>query len=356
MPITALTFLILSACGSGSELRHGWGTPPFEDPRTDEMVDVDEVASRDTVPARLVTHRTQREETSSLLTSVSSLPPVFRTGGPGGSLRPGLAAASSPGQEGSHTPGAWSVAGLSALLPGAGQGLLHERRGIVYAATEVFLWVARSDRRSRSRTLATRYRDLAWSTARGGTGPRVDGDFPYYERLLNWERSGAFDTDPGIPGTQPEVDDLTFNGSVWAVARGLFFGGDPNPTPAHPGWASALEYYTDRAVTDAFIWDWTGLADDRVEYGALVERSDEASRSAVIFGAAIALNHLGSAIDGWLSARSRARASSEGLAIEALLPSAVSVVPAGRADHGPGVQPRSGTRDRWTLVFQWMMR
>ena len=72
---------------------------------------------------------------------------------------------------------------LSAVVPGAGQYALGQRRAWVYLALEAAGWIWWADRRSSAGRLVNEYRDFAWERARIAAGPRVDGDFDYYERL-----------------------------------------------------------------------------------------------------------------------------------------------------------------------------
>ena len=199
-------------------------------------------------------------------------------------------------------------AALSALVPGAGQLLmLEQRRGWAYLALEALGWVVYADRRAAGGRYRDRYRDLAWEVARLGDGPRVDGDFEFYERMSSWGRSGSFDADPGAPGLQPESDPSTFNGSVWQRARGIY-SVMPGQGPADPAYRAAVDYYSSNAYADAFRWDWSGNAGALERYDELIRESDERFRQAtVLFGAVIA-NHLVSAVDAYVAAR--------GLAVE----------------------------------------
>lgn len=194
-------------------------------------------------------------------------------------------------------------AALSALVPGAGQLLaLDQRRGWAYLALEALGWVVYADRRSAGGRFRDRYRDLAWEAARLGDGPRVDGDFEFYERMASWGSSGRFDADPDVPGLQPEPDPSTFNGSVWQRARGIYSVG-PGQGPTDPAYQAAVDYYSSRAYTDDFRWDWAGDAEALERYDGLIRESDERFRQAtVVFGAVMA-NHLVSAVDAYVAAR-----------------------------------------------------
>lgn len=189
---------------------------------------------------------------------------------------------------------------LSLAIPGSGQLRQEQRRGWAYLALEAVAWSAWLERRHRGGELRTRYRDLAWQEGRIRSGPRVDGDFPYYETLSTWTRSGAFDVQPSTPGIQPEMDADTYNGSIWALARGLFLppeGGQPGS----PEWRRALDYYEDRAYGEPFLWDWSASPGGQAEVARLIEESDDRFRQATLVLGAVLLNHAASAVDAWLS-------------------------------------------------------
>lgn len=195
---------------------------------------------------------------------------------------------------------------LSAALPGAGQYVQGQRRWMAYAAAELVGWLLVIDRRRKGGHLRNRYRDLAWTAAREELteGPRADGAFGYYEDLLRWQRSGAFDRDPERPGLQPETDPGTFNGSIWALARGLFFPPDaPDPEPGDPSYERALEYYEEEAYDPDFLWDWSEAPESWLRYGRTIERSDDRFREATLLTGAVVANHLLSAVDAFVSAR-----------------------------------------------------
>ena len=202
-----------------------------------------------------------------------------------------------------EAPSAGRATFLSAVLPGAGQHVLGQRRKWLYLALEATGWVFYVDRRSSGSDLAGAYRDFAWSEARIQNGPRVDGDFDYYERLSKWGRSGAYDADPGSAGIQPETDPSTWNGSVWGLAERLFLPDGPSTPPTDPQYQRALEYYADRGYDDTFLWDWAGTGSAQEEYTDLISASDDRYRQATNILGGIIANHVVSAVDAFLSAR-----------------------------------------------------
>ena len=201
-------------------------------------------------------------------------------------------------------PGEFRGAPYSVVLPGAGQLAQGQRRWLLYAAAEIATWGLLLDRRQDGLSLRDEYRDLAWTAARGGSGPPIDAGFEYFEILSKWERSGAFDADVGLPGVQPETDERTYNGWLWGLAREIHFA-DPNdpPPPGHPTYEEARDYYESRAYGLDLAWDWRGSQQEMSRYGGLIHESDERLREATIFGGVLAANHLLSATDAFVSAR-----------------------------------------------------
>ena len=195
---------------------------------------------------------------------------------------------------------------LSAALPGAGQFALAQRRWLIYGLAEVGGWLWVIDRRAAGGRLRTDYHDLAWEAARSGvaSGPRVEGDFDYYETLSNWTRSGVFDRDPSRAGVQPETAVDSFNGSIWELASGLFSVPD-SAAEGHPGYDLALAYYENRAYGPTFLWDWSADSSARARFSGLITRSDDAFQNARVLTGIVVANHVISAVDAFVSARLR---------------------------------------------------
>ena len=208
-------------------------------------------------------------------------------------------------QRAETTPSPGGVAGRSLVLPGWGQRELGQRRWWAYAAAEVVFWGVWAQSRRSGADLRREYRDLAWNTARVQSTSRTDGDFEYYERLTKWVRSGSYDADATRSGLQPEQDPSTFNGSIWVLASGLFFGGGPPPDEGSVEFIQALDYYRSRAYGPELLWDWTGQEGERSEFARLIQRSDDRFRRATTAAGAVLANHLLSATDAFVSARTR---------------------------------------------------
>lgn len=204
---------------------------------------------------------------------------------------------------GEGVPGQGETFLASLVVPGAGQWLRGESRGYVYLALEAAGWAAYLHRRSEGRRLRGSYRDLAWRTARSGSaGPRVEGDFGYYEALARYPASGAWDAEPDRPGLQPETDPSTYNGSIWALARDLYLSGDGEP--GSEARSRALEFYRTRGYSQEMAWDWTGDAESLDRFRDLIDESDGAFRHATLLLGVVAANHLVSAVDGFVTGRS----------------------------------------------------
>ena len=139
----------------------------------------------------------------------------------------------------------------------------------------------------------------------GGSGPRVDGNFEYYESMTQYRASGALDVEPGQPGVQPERDPETFNGSIWRLAREIYSLDDPD-FPAEEGsdqYESALRYYTGRAIAPSFAWNWSSNTLQQAEFADLIRESDENLRRGTTMIGIILANHLLSAVDALVTGR-----------------------------------------------------
>lgn len=218
----------------------------------------------------------------------------------------------------------------SAILPGSGQAMRgHYGWAAAFLAAEVGSWWWALDSRAEGHRLRDDYRDLAWSVARGRPEPRVDGPFEYYERLVHWQRSGAWDADPGTPALDPERAPDAFNGRQWRLAADIFLEGRIDALPGSPGYEAALAWYRDRAYGEELLWDWTGRSDARDRFASLIEDSDSALRRASIGVGLVVANHVLSAAEAFVRARLA------GPAVELDL-----VPPSSRALGGPALRIR----------------
>lgn len=202
----------------------------------------------------------------------------------------------------------------SALLPGLGQRSLGKGRWTAFVAAELWAVLQYVDQRSEGRRLEDRYRDLAWLVARRvSSGPRVEGDFEYYEAMTRYSASGAWDADPQSPGVQPEEDPETYNGTIWTLAREIYLpedGGNAEE-PGSPQFEAAIAYYLSRAYTPDLTWSWGNNDLQQAEFARLIEASDENLRQATTMIGIILANHLLSAVDALVIGRLQAQGEEE---------------------------------------------
>lgn len=194
----------------------------------------------------------------------------------------------------------------SLVVPGTGQAALGAKRWVVYPVLEAVFWGLHLEAAADVRRLTAAYRDLAWEAARAPTdpGPRQDGKWAYYEKMSQFVTSGAYDREPRTPGLQPEVDESTYNGSVWSLAQGLFLppgGADP----VSEEYQRALDYYRESAAGPAFLWAWT-RQEHLERFRGLIEATDAEARIRSTALGLVLANHLVSAVDALLMARLRA--------------------------------------------------
>ncbi len=207
---------------------------------------------------------------------------------------------------------------LSVLLPGWGQREQGSNRWVAYLAAEVWAWIQFVERRREGKALQREYRDLAWSVARRvSSGPRKDGSFEYYEAMTEFVSSGAYDLDPDGFGVQPETNEETYNGTIWLLARQIFFLDDPdNPVEedSRP-YQKAIRYYLSRAYTPDLAWNWSSSPFQQAEFASLIRSSDENLRRSTTMIGVILANHLLSAVDALVTGRIR-ESSSPGPSLE----------------------------------------
>jgi hypothetical protein len=205
----------------------------------------------------------------------------------------------------------WLQPVASLVVPGSGQLLRRQDRGLVYLAAEVWLVARAAALTSQGRRGRRGFQDLAYQVARAQFTPvRRDGDFAYYEAMTKYVESGEYDRDPG-PGFQPEQDTLTFNGAVWLLARRTYLvNPDSLPDEQSPPYQAALSFYTRRAVGDDLRWSWRDARLEQDVFRAAIHSSDDAFRTATNYLGGLVLNHLGSAIDALITIRVGARPGS----------------------------------------------
>lgn len=203
-------------------------------------------------------------------------------------------------------PGArsWLAPLASLVVPGAGQLLLGQDRGVIYLAVEGFALGGYLHDRGVGRTEGDRFRDLAFDVARRPYTPQLrDTTFEYFEVMTRFVESGAFDLDPG-PALVPESDLSTYNGAVWLLARRTFWT-DPDvpPDPASPEYFRAVQFYQERAVGPGFQWSWRDAPLELESFRLAIRRSDAAYRRASNSLGLLLANHVLSVADALVSSR-----------------------------------------------------
>jgi hypothetical protein len=183
-------------------------------------------------------------------------------------------------------------------VPGSGQLLGGQQRGLVYLATELWLVARAVSLSHEGRRARGAFQELAYAVARRPfSRVRKDGPFEYYETMSHFVRSGEYDADPGSAFV-PEPDTATYNGSVWLTARRTFFANpDSFPDPTSPAYRAAVDFYSSRAFSGAFRWSWENARLEQDVFRAEISKSDEAFRARTNFLGAVVLNHIVSAVD-----------------------------------------------------------
>lgn len=198
----------------------------------------------------------------------------------------------------------WQRPLASLIVPGTGQLMAGQSRGVVYLTIEAWVIVRAVTLDQRGSTQAQQFRDLAYDVARAQYSPvRVDGPWEYYETMEKYVESGVFDTDPTIQFS-PESDTTTYNGSVWLLARRTYFA-DPGVVPpvSDPAYVAAVRFYRDHAVTDQYRWSWRNARLEQDVYRQTIHSSDRAYQQRTNYLGLLVLNHIASAVDALISLR-----------------------------------------------------
>jgi len=166
-----------------------------------------------------------------------------------------------------------------------------------------------------------RYRDLAARVARAPYSTlRPNGDFEYYERMTHYPEAGRFDLVAG-GGIDPETDTTTFNGAMWLLARRTYWADPALPPDTTSGeWKRAVAFYQARAYDQLYRWSWTQAPLEYSAFIALIDRSNDANRRAMMDLGVIIANHVLSTVDAYITVRLRRDADQQGFAIEGSIP------------------------------------
>ena len=203
----------------------------------------------------------------------------------------------------------WVRPAASLVLPGTGQLLARQDRGLVYLAVELYSLARIIQLTHEGQREAAQSRDLAFEVARRAfVATRRDTVFEYYETMERFTESGQFDRELGAAFV-PETDTATYNGSVWLLARRTFWA-DPNvpPDPMSPEYVRAVQFYQEHAVGPGFVWSWRNKPLEQDVFRETIRRSDDAFRTAQNVVGVLLANHVASAVDALISSRLSAAA------------------------------------------------
>lgn len=203
---------------------------------------------------------------------------------------------------------AWWVPFASAAVPGWGQLRLGQDRFVAYLAVEAYAVIGYINDLNALHRERERYIALARDVARAFVpGNSLVGDWDYYEAMEKHIESGVFDRSPGTGVFSPEVDTTTYNGAIWLRARRLSAWPNPDIEPSHSSAAyqAAISYYLNHAVRTEYRWSWRNAQLEWDLYRQIIRRKNDVGREAGHYLAAIAVNHLLSTIDAFVTLRLR---------------------------------------------------
>jgi hypothetical protein len=183
--------------------------------------------------------------------------------------------------------------------------MLRQPRSVAYVAAEAFLilqYLAANRDGNRGRDA---YRQLAADVARRKYGGRRIGTWDYYESMEKFLESGAYDATPG-GDVNPESDESTYNGARWLLARQTYWA-NPSVAPAAGSaeYQRALAFYARTAVQDEFRWSWRDQQLQQDLYRQAIRTANRSYQRATNLAGVVAVNHLASLIDAYVSVRLR---------------------------------------------------
>ncbi len=203
------------------------------------------------------------------------------------------------------TVASWWAPLASLAIPGTGQSMLRQPRSVAYVAAEAFLVIQylAAQRDGNRERLA--YRQLAAEVARKPFNGTQIGSWDYYESMEKYLESGAFDMTPGGP-VNPETDESTYNGARWLLARETYWS-NPNVAPATASaeYQRALAFYLAYAVPPEFRWSWRDQQLQQDLYHQSIRTANRSFQRATNVAGFIAVNHLASLVDAYVSVRLR---------------------------------------------------
>jgi hypothetical protein len=200
----------------------------------------------------------------------------------------------------------WYAPLASLAIPGLGQAILNQNRALPYIAVEVYAVIEYRSQLTEAKRGRGRYQLLADDVARRFFGTAAPtGQFEYYESMEKFVESGAFDRVPG-GDVDPEIDESTFNGSIWKLARQTYWNDPSVPPPIESAaYSNAVSLYLQRAVRSDFRWSWRDAALEHDLYRRSIRRSNDAFRRARQQLGILLANHLLSMADAFATVRVR---------------------------------------------------
>jgi hypothetical protein len=216
----------------------------------------------------------------------------------------------------------WWTPLASVVLPGSGQAVARQTRAAGYLALELYTWLQYREARSDARRARSEYRRIAREEARKPCPGRCpDGDWDYYELLekSQYVSSGRFDAIPGGP-LDPETADSTYNGSIWSLARELYFGSREMVPLNDPAYQRALDYYRSRAYGPEFAWSWRNAQGQQGVYRQAVVQWNRGNRSASTALSVALANRVFSLVDAFVTLRVQGGAGGQPSEFSATVP------------------------------------
>jgi hypothetical protein len=199
-----------------------------------------------------------------------------------------------------RSPGAQRFSPIaSAIFPGSGQYMLGDDRFIAYVAVEVVTWLQYAKNTREQAAQEAEYKSLARRVARasfttGSPDDLPDGDWMYYEKIRDWNNSGAFSLTVGGPLT-PETDVTTYNGSRWQLAQATYATRE-----------GAIAEYLRTAVRPEYAWSWTSAQLEKDRYARMTDKRNDAHRAGQLNLMILGANHVLSMVDAFTTLRLRA--------------------------------------------------
>lgn len=202
---------------------------------------------------------------------------------------------------------AWWVPLSSTLLPGLGQIRLGQNRFVAYLAVEGYALLGWASGQAAVRREVRTFRALARDVGRAFVdGNQAIGSWDYYESMEKFIESGVYDRTLGTGVFSPENDLETFNGNVWLKARQLNWSNpDVEPPRNSAEYQLAKSYYDSLSVKANFRWSWRNAQLEWDDYRQSIRRKNDASREARHYLALVAVNHLLSTVDAFVTLRLR---------------------------------------------------